>query len=291
VFTAHNVNVGKRDGNDSWLNRLTLSVQYRLTDHIFVHTEAMRNEMCSEFRVGRNKVSVIPFGINNTVPNTDLSRAEARRRLGLAENAKAMLFFGNIAPYKGLEYLVDAFSEVAKKDAIYRLIIVGRPKGSESYWRQIEQTILSNGISQRVIRKIEYVPDQETEFYFKAADVLMLPYTHIFQSGVLFLGYSFGLPVIAADVGSLKCDIIEGETGFVFEAQDSSDLADKIERYFNSELFVNLENRRDEIKAYADERYSWDKVAEITVAVYSDVVRNRGISGQRSKVRSASTIT
>ena len=38
----------------------------------------------------------------------------------------------------------------------------------------------------------------------------MLPYTHIFQSGVLFLGYSFGLPVIASDVGSLREDVIEG---------------------------------------------------------------------------------
>src|SRR5438105_10416857 len=102
VFTAHNVNAGKRDGNDSWLNRMTLRLQYRLLDYIFVHTQAMKNEMCSEFRVPGSKVSVIPFGINNTVPNTSLSRGEARRHLGLDNVDKAMLFFGNIAPYKGL---------------------------------------------------------------------------------------------------------------------------------------------------------------------------------------------
>ena len=87
--------------------------------------------------------------------------------------------------------------------------------------------------------RIEYIPDEETELFFKAADVLILPYTHVFQSGVLFLGYSFGLPAIAADVGNLKEEIIEGETGFVFKPQDSSDLAKTI-RYFNSELFRNL---------------------------------------------------
>src|SRR5207245_8703976 len=124
-------------------------------------------------------------------------------------------------------------------------------------------------IGNRVITKIEYVPDEETELYFKAADVLILPYTHVFQSGVLFLGYSFGLPAIAADVGSLKEEIIEGETGFVFKPRDSSDLARKIDTYFNSELFRNLESRRAEIKAYANERYSWDNVAAIITSVYS----------------------
>jgi hypothetical protein len=46
-------------------------------------------------------------------------------------------------------------------------------------------------------------------------------------------------------------------------------LAGKIAKYFNSDLFHNLETRRLEIKAYANERYSWDKVGAITTTVYS----------------------
>ena len=42
-----------------------------------------------------------------------------------------MLFFGNIAPYKGLEYLVAAFAQLLKRDRNYRLLIVGKPKGIE----------------------------------------------------------------------------------------------------------------------------------------------------------------
>lgn len=268
VFTAHNVNARKRDGNDSWVNRLTLRAQYKLLDHIFVHTEAMKTELSSEFCVPESKVSVIPFGINNTVPNTTLSRDQAKRYFGLNSSDKTLLFFGNIASYKGLEYLTAAFAEVSKNLPNYRLIIGGRPKGCESYWRRIEQGILSSGASDRIIRKIEYVPDEETELYFKAADVLILPYTHVFQSGVLFLGYSFGLPAIAADVGSLREEIMEGKTGFVFKPQDSSDLARTIRRYFDSELFRNLDDRRSEIKQYANERYSWGKVGEMTREVY-----------------------
>ena len=132
--------------------------------------------------------------------------------------------------------------------------------------------MIDNRVRDRVIERIEHVPDEQTELYFKAADVLVLPYTHVFQSGVLFLGYSFGLPAIAADVGNLKDEIIQGETGFVFKSRDASDLARKIDNYFKSELFHNLETRRPQIKRYANERYSWSKVASVTAAVYSKLL-------------------
>jgi glycosyltransferase involved in cell wall biosynthesis len=275
VLTVHNVNARKRDSNDSSLNRLSLRLQYNFCHHIFVHTERMRSELVSDFRTPKSKVSVIPFGINNTVPNTSLSSTEAKRCLGVSSSDKIMLFFGNIAPYKGLEYLMAAFSALLKKDRSYRLLIVGKPKGPPSYWNEIRRTIVNSDIGDRVIEKIEYVPDEATEPYFKAADVLILPYAQVFQSGVLFLGYSFGLPAIAADVGSLKEEIVEGETGFVFKPRDSVDLARKIDKYFNSELFGNLETRRLEIKKYAKERYSWNKVAAITTTVYSNLLSSR----------------
>jgi D-inositol-3-phosphate glycosyltransferase len=103
IFTAHNVNAGKRDSNDSWINRLSLKVQYSLSDHIFVHSEGMKTELISEFDIAADKVSAIPFGINNTVPNTSLSTVVAKQQLGLSSSDKTMLFFGNIAPYKGIE--------------------------------------------------------------------------------------------------------------------------------------------------------------------------------------------
>jgi D-inositol-3-phosphate glycosyltransferase len=271
IFTAHNVNAGKRDSNDSWMNRISLKVQYRLSDHIFVHSERMKTELISEFDIADDKVSAIPFGINNTVPDTAISSGSAKKHLGISSDDKAMLFFGNIAPYKGLEYLVDAFAQLVKDDESYRLIIAGEIKRCHDYWNDVQTTIAGTGIGHRIASRIEYIPDEETELYFKAADVLILPYARVFQSGVLFLGYSFGLPAIAADVGCLKEEIIEGETGFVFKPQNSSDLAKTVREYFASELFRELDGRRAQIKAYANERYSWNKVAAITTSVYSNL--------------------
>jgi glycosyltransferase involved in cell wall biosynthesis len=274
VFTAHNVNAGKRDRNDSWLNRLSLNVQYWLLDHIFVHTNSMKNEMVSEFRVPADKVTVIRFGINNTVPNTTLSRTEARQELGIGQHDKALLFFGNIAPYKGLEYLVEAVIRLLETDRSYRLLIVGSPKGPASYWLQIREVIQDAGISDRVIQKIEYVADEATELYFKAADLLVLPYTHVFQSGVLFLGYSFGVPAIVADIGPLREEIVEGETGFVCKPEDSTQLATTIDQFFSSHLYLNLEKHHRQIRDYANERYSWDKIVATVSAVYFSLIPN-----------------
>lgn len=273
VLTAHNVNAGRRDSKDSLLNRLSLGVQYGLADHIFVHTEKMRNELLEQFHVGKAAVTIIPYGINNAVPDTDLTSAEAKQRLGIRDGERTVLFFGAIKQYKGLEYLVAAFQQIATTQGGYRLIIAGeRKKGSEEYLSKIQETIGRDSSREQVIQKIEFIPDDETELYFKAADVAVLPYTEIFQSGILFLAYSFGLPVIATDVGSLGEDISEGRTGFVCKPCDPNALAAAILRYFDSDLFRELDERRQEIRDYALSRHSWEAVGELTRNVYSGLL-------------------
>ncbi len=88
----------------------------------------------------------------------------------------------------------------------------------------------------------------------------------------MFLGHSFGLPVLAADVGSLKDDIVEGKTGFVFRPEDPADLARAIEQYFASDLYADLNSRRREIRDYATERHSWEVVGEMTRNVYAGLL-------------------
>jgi len=274
AFTVHNVNAASRDGNDSAINRLTLRIQYYLVDHLFVHTEKMKRELMDEFGVPFRKISVIPFGINSTVPNTDLTPVEARRLIDVSAGAKTLLFFGNIAPYKGLEYLLEALSILTQSDPEYKLLIVGRPKGCQPYWQEIRQRIDAGKLQPYIFERIEFVPDEDTEIYFKAADVLVLPYTFIFQSGVLFLAYNFGVPVIAADVGSMRDDIVEGKTGLIFRPRDSTDLAKTISSHFASALHKDLGTERRAIRDYANERYSWAKVGEITNKVYQSLADN-----------------
>jgi D-inositol-3-phosphate glycosyltransferase len=272
TLTAHNVNTAKRDRRDSWLNRATLKAQYRLADRIFVHTKKMRTDLISEFGVRPEAVTVIPFGINNAAVHSPLTLAEAKGKLGIRNSDRTVLFFGRIQPYKGLEYLIEAFELLSSEGSAYRLIIAGEPKKEhEQYWLGMQRRIENGPARDKVLQAITYIPDDETEIYFKAADALVLPYTDIYQSGVLFLGYSFGLPTIATDVGSFREEIIEGETGLICRPADPADLAQAIERYFSSSMYVDLTACRANIEAYALQRYSWDLVADITIRAYKEI--------------------
>jgi len=276
VMTTHNVNERRRDGSDTRWNRFTLRIQYRLADQIFVHTEQMKAELINQFGVQPARVTVIPFGINNAVPHTSLTEREAKKRLGIKEGEKTILFFGRITPYKGLEHLVAAFQQLTRCcGENYGLVIAGKPvEASEEYFRAIREGIREQVESGKIVLSAYHIPDEATELYFKAADVLVLPYRGIYQSGVLFLAYSFGLPVIAADVGSLKDAIVEGQTGFVFKPGDCQDLARAITRYFDSDLYADLNRRRRAIIQYANQKHSWDVVGQETMKVYARLLQN-----------------
>ena len=275
VLTVHNVNTEKRDNKDSAFNRFTLRIQYQLADHLFVHTEKMKQELIRGFGVRPDRISVIPLGINNFAPQTNLTPAEAKQRLGIRPDEKAILFFGRITPYKGLEILVEAFQKSLPSGDNYRLMIAGRPEEATeaSYWFPIREGLQGDVQKGRVLLRAAHIPDEETELYFKAADVVVLPYRDIYQSGILFLGYSFGLPALAANVGSLKDEMIEGRTGFLFKPEDPADLARAIEKYFASDLYRDLSERRQAIRDYARQGHDWNIVGQTTLGVYNRLLK------------------
>ena len=120
----------------------------------------------------------------------------------------------------------------------------------------------------------------------------MLPYRHIYQSGVLFLGYSFGLPVLAADVGSLKDEIIEGQTGFVFKSEDAADLAETIERLLCERPIREI--RTADGRVYTTTRRTsipgtWS--AKSTMAVYANLLRIPLVEDYRTVMRRGHRLT
>lgn len=275
ALTAHNVNQARRDGRDSWLNRLTLRIQYRLSSHIFVHTQKMKDELVHDFGVRDYSVTVIAYPIDNAFPDTKLTPSEARAKLGVGEGEKAILCLGKIKPYKGIEYLLSAFQKLVSKDTSYRLIIAGQVQnGNEQYAEALKRAIADEIEKAQVIFRAQFISDEDIEIYFKAADVLALPYRDIFQSGMLFLGYSFGLPVIATDVGSFREEIIEGTTGYLCRPGDSDDLANVIEKYFASDLYRDLDAQRVVIRNHAGRHHSVAAAAVVTRKVYEGLLEN-----------------
>jgi D-inositol-3-phosphate glycosyltransferase len=273
VYTAHNIDKDARDGRTAFLRRISLKVLYHLMDRVIVHTQKMKEEICSLFHVSPEKVVVILHGINNRIARRGLSQKEERAKLGIASTAQVILFFGQIDEYKGVEKLIDAASLLVRENPAVVLMIAGKPKRKLTYAAQLKSQAAKVLPERNVLFRLHFIPVDEVEMYFTAADCLVLPYKRIFQSGVLFLAYRFGLPIIATDVGSFREDVIEGVTGFICKPDDAGDMAEKLRLFFNSNLFRQREQTRTHIHEFAEQKYSWSTIGRQTYEVYARVLK------------------
>jgi glycosyltransferase involved in cell wall biosynthesis len=124
----------------------------------------------------------------------DISKAEARRQLGLPAEAPVFLFFGIVRPYKGLNHLLEA---LPKTNADLHLVVAGEFWGDASaYLQQIERL----GLSQRITLLNKYIPNEEAHVIFSAADALIAPYVGGTQSGVVERANGYSLPVVMTDI-------------------------------------------------------------------------------------------
>jgi glycosyltransferase involved in cell wall biosynthesis len=241
-----------------------------------VHTALAKRELLADFGIQESQITAIPFGLNDTIPKTELTSRDARVQLGIDEVDRVVLFFGQIAPYKGLEYLIEALSAEQLAGRRLHVVIAGKVKrGFESYWETVREAVAKVPATHRVTAHVRFIPDGEVERYFKAADLVVLPYTAIFQSGVPFLAFSFGLPVVATDVGSLREDIRDDINGYICAPRDSRALASVIARYFDSEMYRLKDERRAAIRMLALEKHSWEMVGRTLSAVYKSVLVSR----------------
>lgn len=271
VLTVHNINAGKRDNHDTWLNRFTLTIVYKLAHRLIVHTPQSKQELMHEFNITDSKIVVIKHGMNNRVSQRGITNQEAKAHFGIHNDEKVLLFFGNIDYYKGLDILIDSLfflpENISEK---VRILIAGNSKSAE-YTNQVLKKTEGNPLHNKISAHIKYIPDSEVEYYFKAADCIVLPYRAIYQSGVIFMAYTFGLPLIVTDVGNFKNDVIEGKTGFLVEPENPEKLSAVISGYFQSDLYKNLENTRASIQDWAWKNYSWEAIGVETRALYESI--------------------
>ena len=147
------------------------------------------------------------------------SRAEARARFGLDDDDVAVLFFGQIRPYKGVDVLIEALQQASAADR-FVLLLAGRTSAED------EATIdrlVPEGL--RTVRHHDYVADAEVKRWFDAADIAVLPYRRVLNSGSLHLAATFGVPVVLPDEAHLRSDF--GGEAWVrwFEPGDAGALA------------------------------------------------------------------
>ena len=156
-----------------------------------------------------------------------ISRSESRDRLGLPDAPKMVLFFGLIRPYKGLEWLLRAGSELLKTDENICFCIAGEPYTA---WESYQRIIDNSPSPERFHTHLHFIPQDEVHVFFSAADLVCLPYSSASQSGVTAIAMHYHKPVVATDVGGLK-EYFEGNPiGHICAPKDVNSLTAAIQK-------------------------------------------------------------
>lgn len=187
----------------------------------------------------------------------------ARQKLGLDTDFNYLLFFGFIRDYKGLDLLLQAFGDERLRKFPVKLLVAGEYYSSaDPYLKLIQENKLSAFVELRT----DFIPDNEVNLYFSAADMVVQPYKTATQSGVTQIGYHFEKPMLVTNVGGLSEIIPDGKAGYVVEPNVDSIADALVDFYENKRGEVFRQNVVEEKK-----KFSWSNMVDTFMSVYGQL--------------------
>ncbi len=244
----------------------------KIIDQIIVHNSFTRSELLEKVPLfNESKIHIVPPTDLDFIYNKEVSRLKAREilNLNIPENSNVVLFFGQIKKTKGLDILVKAFAKLKKRDTY--LLIVGRAwKTDLNYYHDLIEEL---NISDRTILNLKYIGNKEVMLYFKASDVVVLPYLKVYNSSVLLRAMDYGSIPVVSDLNVFKEIITDGFNGFIFKKGCYDDLSSVLSKVLSNDMM----RERIEIDSmkYVKDHYSFDVIGEKLGKIYEIVLDER----------------
>ena len=264
VVTAHDVESLAEKSLLPFIVRLA----YRQCSAVIAHNDWTREELIEKCGISASNIHVIPHGNYIDALGRIPDRAAAKRKLGIPISSKTLLFFGQIKDAKGLDVLLDAMRRVIRECPDALLVIAGKVWKTD--FSEYDRLIDRYGIRSNIRLKIQYIPNDEVPYYYAAADLVVLPYKKIYQSGVLLMAMSSGRPVLVSDLPAMVEVVTNNENGLIFHVGDAEDLAEKI---------VKALGNADQLDALGANgaklmrsRFDWSKIGRAVAFVYASCV-------------------
>lgn len=209
---------------------------------IFVHAEAVRERLIATFSP-RAPVVVVPRGVSPAP------------RVPLPEDP-ALLFFGRIREYKGLNTLLDAMPKVWERVPRARLTIAGQGD-------RPEHPLLEDP---RVELRYGHVPEGDVADLYERSTSVVLPYREASQSGVGAFAKRHGRSLVVTSVGGLP-ELVSADTGRVVPPDDPGALADAVLEVVTTPGLADAMGRA--AAASVESERSWQRVARLTLEAYN----------------------
>ncbi len=200
-----------------------------------------------EYHVTEDKMVSVPQGsFVDYYPNS-ISKAEARLYLNIGSSNKVFLFLGSLRPYKGVDELITAFREINYSNAL--LIIAGRPH-DKKYVNRIKTNLPSN-----IMVFDQFIPGERLQYYFNAADVVVLPFKKVENSGSIVLAMGFKKVIIAPDAGVIS-ERLYAQKQYLYKSNELAKSISKALKISSDELQEIGEMNFLEVQKYSWESFS-----------------------------------
>lgn len=195
-----------------------------------------------------------------------LSKTEARQWLGLGPETPCILFFGFIRGYKGLDLLIEAMAQPEMQSFQGKAIVAGEfYEDPAPYLQRIKELNLTD----RILLRNDYIPDDEVRYYFSASDVVVQPYHSATQSGISQMAFHFNKPMIVTDVGGLPEIVHDGKTGWVVERNPSA-IAKAIQKTYSAGVLDKFVHEVEQEKKKYDWKHMVEGVFQLTASDSND---------------------
>ncbi len=253
-------------GGISWLyenllKRFDLEVASRI-----VATTPLYAESSESLAGYLEKVSIVPNGVDLEMFRPSLDVSDIRRRLGFKEE-RILFFTGRLVPYKGLDYLLAAFSRLCETRDDIRLVVLGNGPLMSDLRRQVQMFDLEGAV-----RFIGSVSERDLPRFYAASDIVVIPSRSRSEgfSIAALQGMACGKPVVATRVGGVPFLVRDGKTGIIVEPKSVEQLSTAISRLLDD---ASLADRMGAAgRKRAEQFFGWDRVAEMIERVYESVV-------------------
>lgn len=221
--------------------------------------------------IPENKVFVTPnaVDIENFQPSFERDK-ELDSTLNLT-GKKVVAFVGTFFKYEGLAYAIEAMKTIVKTRDDIHLLLVGAGNEFENLKQQVQQAQLENFVT-----FVGRVPFEQVSRYYSLADVMVFPRESIRLTELVtplkpLESMAQFKPVIASDIGGHRELINDGETGFLFPADNAAELANKIVEVIDNEIL--LKKISEQGLAFVREDRNWLNTAKQYLPVYERLTK------------------
>ena len=226
---------------------------------VFSVSDSLR-QLAMQLGMSADKGRVIGNGID-LARFQPVSRAEARRRFGLPDNAKVLVSVGALVERKGFHRVIECLPELLREQPNLHYLIVGGANPEGDMLPELRSQVAAAGLADRV-HFLGALPPDELKWPLSAANVFVLATRNEGWANVFLEAMACGLPVVATDVGGNREVVCRPELGMIVPFGDpaalTAALRDALSRAWPTQALL----------AYAAEN-AWDVRVNILLAEFA----------------------